>query len=101
MAAPDDGFDVMLEGDRLFQPGEVGSWRQMIDHGAIEALAPDQIVEEGPQCRRVEAAYGQRHRRKEPAGKLEVKAGRRLFRNVELEWISAGGVFTATRWAFR
>jgi len=48
VTAPDDGFDVMLEEDRLLQPREVGGWREMIDHGAIEALAPDQILEERP-----------------------------------------------------
>src|ERR1035437_8111108 len=54
-AAPDYGFDVVLEKDGMRQVGEVAGGREVIDHGAIEAFLADEIFQEGPHAGWVEA----------------------------------------------
>src|ERR1017187_1456794 len=55
VAAPDHGFDVVLEKDGMRQVGEIAGGREVIDDGAIEVFLADEIFEEGPHAGRIEA----------------------------------------------
>src|ERR1035437_885527 len=81
-AAPDYGFDVVLEKDGMQQVGEVAGGREVIDHGAIEAFLADEIFQEGAHAGRMEAFDGNRGGRKETADQFRIKSGAGLGRNV-------------------
>ena len=81
VAAPDHGFDVVLEEDGVRQVGEVTGGREVIDHGAIEAFLADEVFEEGAHAGRMEALDGDRGGREESADEFGVERGAGLGGN--------------------
>ena len=51
VAAPDHGFDVVLEEDGVLEIGEVGGGGEVIHDGAVEVLAADEVLEKSAACR--------------------------------------------------
>ena len=66
VAAPDHGFDVVLEKDGMRQVGKVTGGSEVIDNRAIEAFLADEVFEEGAHAGRIEACDGNRGGEKSP-----------------------------------
>ena len=99
VAAPDHGFDVVLEEDGVRQVGEVAGGREVIDDGAIEAFLADEIFEEGAHAGRIEALDGNRGGREEAADQFGIERGAGLGGNAVGEGIGLVRVFVGARGA--
>src|ERR1035438_10056054 len=75
VAAPDHGFDIVLEKDGMRQVGEVTGGGEVIDDGAIEAFPADEVFEEGTHAGRMEALDGNGGCGEETADQLGIKRG--------------------------
>ena len=87
MAAPDHGFDVVLEKDGVGQVGKVAGGGEVIDNRAIEAFLADEIFEEVAHAGRVEAFDGNRCGREESANQFGIERGTGLRGNAVWERI--------------
>ena len=94
-AAPDYGFDVVLEKDGMRQVREVTGGCEVIDDGALETFPADEIFEEGAHAGRMEALDGNRGGRKKAAEEFGIKRGAGLGGNVEGEGVGLVGVLVS------
>ena len=100
VAAPDHGFDVVLEKDGMRQVGKVTGGGEVIDNGAIEAFLADEVFEEGAHAGRIEAFDGDRRGREESANEFGVERGAGLGGNAVCEGIGLVRVFVGAGGAF-
>src|ERR1039458_9339137 len=93
VAAPDHGFDVVLEKDGMGQVGEVTGGSEVIDDGAIEAFLADEVFEEGAHAGRMEAFDGNGNGREETADQFGIERGAGFGRHAVGEGVGLVGVF--------